>query len=80
MYTVKIQNECDCFKKSNLKNNISFPTQTGAVMGAMKILNQMNSTFCEKHNFVLQQNDESFVIALDRSKSVANCCGNGCCN
>ena len=79
MYTIKIQNECECFKKSDLENNMKFPSQTSAVMRAMKILNQMNNTFCEKHNFILKEDNDNFIIALDQTKSVTNCCGNGCC-
>lgn len=80
MYKVIIQNECECFKKSDIENNQTFSSQTSAVMRAMKILNQMNSTFCEKHNFVLQESGDNFVISLNRSWRVENCCGNGCCN
>ena len=79
MYTIKIQNECECFKKSELKNNITLPSATSAVMQAMKILIQMNTTFCEKHNFIIEEDNGNFVIALNQTKAVTNCCGNGCC-
>ncbi len=80
MYKVIVQNECECFKKSDIENNQTFSSQTSAVMRAMKILNQMNSTFCNKHNFVLQESGDDYIIALNRSWRVVNCCGNGCCN
>lgn len=79
LYTVIIQNECECFKKSDLKNNLTFSSQTSAVMSAMKILNQMNTSFCEKHNFILKEDDHKFIISLDKTKTITNCCGNGCC-
>ena len=79
MYTIKVQNECECFKKSELTNNMTFPSQTSAVMKAMKILNQMNTTFCEKHNFILKEDNDNFIISLDQTKTITNCCGNGCC-
>ena len=80
MYTIKIQNECECFKKSELTNNMTLLSQTSAVMQVMKMLNQMNNTFCKKHNFIVEEEYDNFVIGLDQTKTVTNCCGNGCCS
>jgi len=62
-----------------LENNITLPSQSGAMMYVMKLLNQMNTKFCKKHNFIVQENNNDFIIALDQSRPVSNCCGNGCC-
>ena len=41
--------------------------------------NIMNSDFCKKHEFQLQEMFNNFVISFYKEDIRPDCCGNGCC-
>ncbi len=81
MFTIQVEKECGCFRKSNFENNISFDSKDDALIEATKMTATMNSDFCKKHEFVAVENGDSFLIRVDeRVKSNGGCCGGGHCS
>lgn len=78
MTTIMIENECTCFKKSGLKNNLQFELKDSAMMEAMRMATQMNDEFCKKHNFSVVEHGKDQLIRVDESAHGEGCCGGGC--
>ena len=78
MYKIVVANQCGCFKRSDLKNNITFPTKDEALLKAIEMKNMMNKDFCKKHEFEVQEMYNNFVISF-YTEAKDTCCGNGCC-
>lgn len=55
MYTVQMEKECACFKKSDYSNNNTFETQKDAYNYANTVAEFMNEEFCSKHTFSAQR-------------------------
>ena len=79
MYKIVVANQCACFKKSGLENNIKFQSKDDALIKAIEMKNTMNNEFCKKHEFELEEMYNNFVIKF-YSDARDNCCGNGCCS
>lgn len=79
MYKIIVSNQCACFKKSNLENNLKFESKDEALLKAIEMKDTMNNDFCKKHEFDLQEMYNNFVISF-YSDARDNCCGNGCCS
>lgn len=79
MYKIIVSNQCPCFKKSSLENNLKFQSKDEALLKAIEMKNTMNNDFCKKHEFDLQEMYNNFVISF-YSDARDNCCGNGCCS
>jgi len=62
MYTIHIENECNCFKKSGFENDQTFETKSDAVMKAKIMECRMNQEFCHTHYF--EAEDRGDVIVL----------------
>ena len=77
MHKIIVENECGCFKRSDLVNNQSIESKDDALITSMNMVNTMNSDFCKKHSFKLQEVGDDFVIAFEESTS-NGCCGGGC--
>lgn len=77
MHKIIVENDCGCFKRSELENNIIIESKDEALMSGLDIINTMNSDFCGKHNFKLQEVGNDFVISFENSTS-NGCCGGGC--
>lgn len=78
MYKIVVANQCECFKNSNLQNNLTFESKDEALNKAIEMKNIMNNEFCKKHHFELQEMFNNLVISF-YSEARDNCCGNGCC-
>lgn len=78
MHKVVVQQECGCFIRSDLKNNLEYSSKDEALSKAIQMRNQMNLDFCKKHDFDLVEYGENFVISF-REENPSSCCGNGCC-
>ena len=79
MFNIVIENECGCFKKSDLKNNIEISTKDDALLKAIEMKQQMNDDFCGKHDFELKEEVNNFVITFaDQPAQSSGCCGGGC--
>ncbi len=79
MYTVQMEKECGCFKKSDFQNNLQFESKDHALMQAIEMSKEMNEEFCQKHEFSVVEEGAVFKIRVEeRGKS--GCCGGGHCS
>lgn len=62
MYTIEIEHECSCFKKSGIENNMTFERREDAHMKAKVLECKMNQNFCFKHYFEAVDYGEKIVI------------------
>lgn len=66
MYTVQIQKECKCFKKSEYENTMTFETQKDAYQYANILVELMNEEFCSTHTFSSQRvAEKNFLISVE---------------
>ncbi len=79
MYKIVVANQCGCFKRSELQNNLTFPSKDDALIKAIEMKDTMNNEFCKKHEFEVQEMYNNFVITF-YTEARDNCCGNGCCS
>ena len=82
MFTINIDKECGCFKKSAYENNMGFESKDDALLQAQSMVNHMNTKFCGKHEFTLSEDGQNFSIAMSpRAKEAhTGCCGGGHCS
>ncbi|RXK13569.1 hypothetical protein CP965_07145 [Halarcobacter mediterraneus] len=78
MHKVVVEQECGCFKRSDLENNLEFTSKDEALSKAIQMKNQMNLEFCKKHDFDLVEQGQNFIINF-RQEAPSTCCGSGCC-
>lgn len=62
MYTIRVEKECGCFKKSGFENNLTFETKEEAIMKARVMECRMNQEFCFKHYFDAVDMGDEIVI------------------
>ena len=66
MYTVQMEQECACFKRSEYTNNKSFENQQDAYNYTNILAEFMNEDFCSRHKFVGQRvSDTEYVIRVN---------------
>jgi len=81
MFTVSIDKECGCFKRSDYQNNKSFESKDEALLNAKDMVEDMNENFCQKHSFVLSEDGKSFNITMSlKPQEDSGCCGGGHCS
>lgn len=82
MFTINVENECGCFKKSSYDNNMQFENKDDALMQARLMESHMNQRFCQKHLFTLTEDGENFNIGVSvkPKESSGGCCGGGHCS
>ncbi|MBD3841705.1 MAG: hypothetical protein IE909_07450 [Campylobacterales bacterium] len=81
MFTINVDKECGCFKRSAYENNMTFESKDDALMQANLMITHMNTKFCGKHSFELCENGDVFQISCgmnDQPKT--GCCGGGHCS
>ncbi len=65
MYTVIMEFECGCFKKSEFTNNNTFETRQEAHRYATLASEIMSEDFCGKHSFYAQRAEgDTYVIRV----------------
>ncbi|MEA3371772.1 MAG: hypothetical protein U9Q40_10570 [Campylobacterota bacterium] len=62
MYTIEIEKECSCFKKSGLEKVMTFETREDMYNKARVLECRMNQEFCMKHFFEAVDYGEKIVI------------------
>jgi len=62
-YTVHIENECNCFKKSSFENNLTYTSKADAQQKAKTMECRMNQEFCHTHYF--EAEDRGDIIVLE---------------
>ena len=82
MFTINIEKECGCFKRSDFENNTTFSSKDDALLQARLMENHMNQKFCQKHLFTLTENGDNFKISVNDKprESSGGCCGGGHCS
>lgn len=81
MYTVKMESECACFKKSEYQSEATFDFQKDAYNYASTIIEFMNEDFCTTHLFVGQRTqDDNFVIQVIDNPNAGSSCSTGSCS
>jgi hypothetical protein len=82
MFTIQIEKECGCFKKSAYENNMQFESKDDALMQARLMESHMNQKFCQKHMFTLTEDGKNFNIAVTEQpkENTGGCCGGGHCS
>lgn len=79
MSTINILQECGCFKRSTLENNVAFDNKDDAMIKALGMVNHMNEKFCGKHGFELSEDGQNFSISMKMPQASGGCCGGGHC-
>ncbi len=78
MYTVQMEQECGCFKKSEYTNNNIFQTQQEAYQYSNVLAELMNEEFCGRHTFYSQRAEgNSFVIRFAINATYVSGCSTG---
>ena len=79
MFTINVEKECGCFKKSAYENGMSFNSKDEALQQALLMESYMNQKFCQKHMFSVSENGDNLHIAVDMKaqESTGGCCGGG---
>ncbi|MEA3289560.1 MAG: hypothetical protein U9Q04_05175 [Campylobacterota bacterium] len=81
MYTINLDKECGCFKRSAYENNMQFESKDEAKLQAELMINHMNTKFCQKHSFELSENADTLQITVgDALDNKSGCCGGGHCS
>ncbi len=85
MYTVQMEKECGCFRKSEFKSEKTFENQNDAYNYAQIASEIMNEDFCGKHHFFVQKiGDYSYMIRVGENVGGSSCssgggsCGTSC--
>lgn len=60
-----VDKQCGCFKKSGLLEEQQFNTKEEALQEAIAMCEDMNDTFCQKHNFTVVEDNENVVIKME---------------
>jgi hypothetical protein len=80
MYTVQMEHECGCFKRSEYTNGKSFDKQQDAYNYANILTELMNEEFCTKHLFVAQKTGgDEFLIRVTENPNAGGSCSTGSC-
>lgn len=79
MYTVKINHECSCFKKSDYKAEQPFDKQQDAYQYAHILSELMNEEFCSAHIFDAHITPEKdFIISVTENPNAGSCSTGSC--
>lgn len=65
MFTITMQKECGCFRRSEFSSVSTFETKDEALMEAQAMAEDMNDTFCQKHTFAVVEDGDNFVITME---------------
>lgn len=64
MYKVKVENACRCFLKSGLAESQEFGSKDEAKNEAESMMKIMQSNFCKKHEFVLNEQFGDYTVFI----------------
>jgi hypothetical protein len=65
MITVKMEKQCGCFKRSDFKEEQTFESKEEALKEALAMCEDMNETFCQKHNFSVVEDGDAMIIKME---------------
>ncbi len=79
MYTVKMEHECACFKRSEYASEKTFENQQDAYNYTNIAAEFMNEDFCTAHLFVPQRvGDHEFAIRVVENPNAGSCSTGSC--
>lgn len=64
MFMVKMEKECGCFKRSGMESSKTFENRDDAMIEAKGWAEEMNETFCKKHNFAIVEEGQDLIIKV----------------
>jgi hypothetical protein len=64
MIAVKMEKQCGCFKRSDFQDEQTFESKEEALKEALAMCEDMNETFCQKHNFSVVEEGDTMMIKL----------------
>ncbi len=80
MYTVKVEHECGCFKRSEYQSEKTFDSQKDAYNYTNILAEFMNEDFCSAHLFFPQRvSDNEFMIKVAENPNAGSSCSTGSC-
>lgn len=65
MFNVKMEKECGCFKRSGMESVKTFDNKDDALLEAKEWAEEMNETFCQKHNFSIIEEGNDLIIKVE---------------
>jgi hypothetical protein len=65
MFNVKMEKECGCFKRSGMESVKTFENKDDAMIEAAQWAEEMNETFCQKHNFTIIEEGNDLIIKVE---------------
>ena len=68
MITLKMEKQCGCFKKSSYEAEKTFDTKEEAIEEAKNMCEDMNESFCQKHKFKFEENEDEIIIKMGIDK------------
>ena len=79
MFTVQVEKECGCFRRSEIQKEKTFEKREDAISYSRAIAEIMNEDFCKKHLFTARASaGDEFMISVGEG-SGGGCCGGGHC-
>lgn len=81
MFTVNIEHECGCFKRSEFSKEKTFDNQRDAYNYTNIAAELMNEEFCKRHHFFAQKvgDNEFMVRVVDNPNASGSSCSTGSC-
>ncbi len=70
MYKITLEKKCGCAKKDetlDARLAQTFEKKEDAEFAALKLANHMNATWCKKHRFYINEDDEEMQIMMEMS-------------
>ncbi len=64
MFNVRMEKECGCFKRSGMESVKTFENRDDAMTEAKAWAEDMNETFCQKHNFTIAEEGNDLIIKV----------------
>ena len=64
MFKIVVEKECGCFRRSDMQSNTTLESKDEALMKGLEMVNTMNSDFCKKHSFILEEQGDTFLIKM----------------
>ncbi|MDQ7042806.1 MAG: hypothetical protein Q9M40_02615 [Sulfurimonas sp.] len=64
MYKVNVMNPCSCFVKNGLADTQDFSTKEAAQAEAKKMMEKMQTAFCQRHDFSLTEQFGTYTIFI----------------
>ena len=70
MFTLSLEKKCGCAQKdTTLDERLAqtFSTKEEAELAALKLANHMNATWCKKHRFYVNEENQEMQIMMELS-------------